>query len=162
MYIDRNYIRKAVLLLPIELRTPLTIALVSIIGNEFQMVYSRLQGRYNDLRYKLNNTSQVLYLGKVLNDAIDPALRRIEIRNTALSSTPVVRLYDREFETPLVLGTIILHDRSYYGVGDYDFQIIVPQLDELNTNNMNMLNAIVKYYKLAGKRALLTKEEIIN
>lgn len=162
MYIDRNYKRKALLLLPSELQRPLIAAFAEVTGAEIQNVYDRLLALYHDLNYKINHTSQVCFMETVLNDALDPIQRRIEIHNTVISSAIVPRLYDRIHESPIVLGVQILNDREHYNSGDYDMQVVVPQLADLTDDEINQLHANMLFYKLAGKRYLLTQTRIVE
>lgn len=158
----RDYSKKAILLLPDEMRKPLMNAYAQVLNTELQIVYQRLLRIYDDIIYKLSNNSQICYLQAVCNDAIDFDQRRIRIYSTRLSTVDVVKLFDRIFENPIVLGQVTLNDRAFYNVGAYDFQVVVPQLDELNDDQLNLLNANLLFYKLAGKRYIITKEFIEN
>lgn len=160
MYLDREYRKIGWLNLPSVFRTPLAGAIAEVMMQELQLVHTRIMARNNDVMYKIEHTSQVCYLQAALNDAIDPIQRRIKIFDTVISSAVVPRLYERVYNSPIVLGTIALNTREYYNIGSYDFQVVVPF--DLSSDETNKIKAWLQFYKLAGKRYLLTNVKIEN
>lgn len=102
--------------------------------------------RERDL-YNLTHNSQVCYLRKALNDEFDPQLRRIKIED----GTRNIRryIYQRNVNRPLYLGRMFLYLRGNYIDGGVDFVVVLPQGLEYDRYK---LEALVNFYKLAGKR----------
>jgi len=102
--------------------------------------------RERDL-YNLTHNSQVCYLRKVLNDEFDSQLRRIKIED----GTRNIRryIYQRNVNRPLYLGRMFLYLRGNYIDGGVDFVVVLPQGLEYDRYK---LEALVNFYKLAGKR----------
>lgn len=102
--------------------------------------------RERDL-YNLTHNSQVCYLRKALNDEFDPQLRRIKIED----GTRNIRryIYQRNVNRPLYLGRMFLYLRGNYIDGSVDFVVVLPRGLEYDKYK---LEALVNFYKLAGKR----------
>ena len=102
--------------------------------------------RERDL-YNLTHNSQVCYFRKALNDEFDPQLRRIKIED----GTRNIRryIYQRNVNRPLYLGRMFLYLRGNYIDGGVDFVVVLPRGLEYDTYK---LEALVNFYKLAGKR----------
>ena len=102
--------------------------------------------RERDL-YNLTHNSQVCYLRKALNDEFDPQLRRIKIED----GTRNIRryIYQRNVNIPLYLGRMFLYLRGNYIDGGVDFVVVLPRGLEYDKYK---LEALVNFYKLAGKR----------
>ena len=102
--------------------------------------------RERDL-YNLTHNSQVCYLRKALNDEFDPQLRRIKIED----GTRNIRryIYQRNVNRPLYLGRMFLYLRGNYIDGGVDFVVVLPRGLEYDKYR---LEALVNFYKLAGKR----------
>jgi len=102
--------------------------------------------RERDL-YNLTHNSQVCYLRKALNDEFDPQLRRIKIED----GTRNIRryIYQRNVNRPLYLGRMFLYLRGNYIDGGVDFVVVLPRGLEYDKYK---LEALVNFYKLAGKR----------
>ena len=102
--------------------------------------------RERDL-YNLTHNSQVCYLCKALNDEFDPQLRRIKIED----GTRNIRryIYQRNVNRPLYLGRMFLYLRGNYIDGGVDFVVVLPRGLEYDKYK---LEALVNFYKLAGKR----------
>jgi len=102
--------------------------------------------RERDL-YNLTHNSQVCYLRKALNDEFDPQLRRIKIED----GTRNIRryIYQRNVNRPLYLGRMFLYLRGNYIDGGVDFVVVLPRDLEYDKYK---LEALVNFYKLAGKR----------
>ena len=102
--------------------------------------------RERDL-YNLIHNSQVCYLRKALNDAFDPQLRRIKIEDGRQNQR--LYIYPRSANRPLYLGRVFLYQRGAYIDGGVDFIVVLPQGLEYDRYK---LEALVNFYKLAGKR----------
>jgi len=102
--------------------------------------------RERDL-YNLTHNSQVCYFRKALNDEFDPQLRRIKIED----GTRNIRryIYQRNVNRPLYLGRMFLYLRGNYIDGGVDFVVVLPRGLEYDKYK---LEALVNFYKLAGKR----------
>nr|DAV24518.1 MAG TPA: hypothetical protein [Caudoviricetes sp.] len=102
--------------------------------------------RERDL-YNLTHNSQVCYLRKALNDEFDPQLKRIKIED----GTRNIRryIYQRNINRPLYLGRMFLYLRGNYIDGGVDFVVVLPRGLEYDKYK---LEALVNFYKLAGKR----------
>lgn len=102
--------------------------------------------RERDL-YNLTHNSQVCYLRKALNDEFDSQLRRIKIED----GTRNIRryIYQRNVNRPLYLGRMFLYLRGNYIDGGVDFVVVLPRDLEYDKYK---LEALVNFYKLAGKR----------
>ena len=102
--------------------------------------------RERDL-YNLTHNSQVYYFRKALNDEFDPQLRRIKIED----GTRNIRryIYQRNVNRPLYLGRMFLYLRGNYIDGGVDFVVVLPRGLEYDKYK---LEALVNFYKLAGKR----------
>ena len=157
-----NLKRLALLALPTWLRRPLAGALiyagVAPLGRQLQQLRAFRQQTGQRLAY----SGQVCRLRAVLNDTLDPQLRRIAIVEDDWSpQRQWSRLYRREQGRWLMVGkrasgpALINRRHSDSSVGS-DFQIEVPR--ELQPCE-NRLRAIVNMYKLAGKRFEITYKQ---
>jgi hypothetical protein len=148
MWYSINYNRLVILLLPTFLRKPIIAAfLQSMVLPISNLHYQWLQKRERDW-YKINHTGQVCKLRKVLNDALDPTLRRIYIDDG--NSFPRKYIYTRAEEKPVFLGTMFIYQNSEYTNTGADFFVYVPQ--EIINTKIHELNALIVFYKLASKR----------
>ena len=102
--------------------------------------------RERDL-YNLAHNSQVCYLRKALNDEFDPQLRRIKIEDGRQKQR--LYIYPRSANKPLYLGKVFLYQRGAYIDGGVDFVVVLPLGLEYDRYK---LEALVNFYKLAGKR----------
>lgn len=140
-------------MLVIELRTTSVFSFVYAFIGGIIHLYNKQLDFDKDVSYKLQHTSQVWAIEKVLNDALDPFERRIYLSNIASNEiVPLQRDTDLE---PLILqddGTLAtpLYPDSGYEGSDYDFVVKAPL--SLSDNELYKLKALVNYYKLAGKR----------
>ena len=102
--------------------------------------------RERDL-YNLIHNSQVCYLRKALNDEFDPQLRRIKIEDGRQNQR--LYIYPRSANRPLYIGKVFLYQRGSYIDGGVDFVVVLPHGLEYDRYK---LEALVNFYKLAGKR----------
>jgi hypothetical protein len=148
MWFSIAYSRLGVLLIPTFLRKPLAVGFVQA----FLMPVSKLHYQFNQKRqadwYKLNHTGQVCYLRKVLNDALDVAQRRIYIDEG--NSFPRKYIYTRAEKKPVFLGKMFIYQNSEYTNTGVDFIVYAPA--EIIDTQINELNSLITFYKLASKR----------
>jgi hypothetical protein len=148
MWFSIDYSRLGVLLIPTFLRKPLAVGFVQA----FLMPVSKLHYQFNQKRqadwYKLNNTGQVCYLRKVLNDALDVAQRRIYIDEG--NSFPRKYIYTRTEKKPVFIGKMFIYQNSEYTNTGVDFIVYAPA--EILDTQFNELNSLITFYKLASKR----------
>ena len=102
--------------------------------------------RERDL-YNLAHNSQVCCLRKALNDEFDPQLRRIKIEDGRQKQR--LYIYPRSANRPLYIGKVFLYQRGDYSDGGVDFVVVLPRGLEYDKYR---LEALVNFYKLAGKR----------
>ena len=110
------------------------------------MLYEFQQARESDL-YNLEHNSQVRYLRKALNDEFDKVVRGINIEDGKQNAR--IYIYPRSANKPLYLGKIFLYQRGSYIDGGVDFIVVLPRDLEYDKYK---LEALVNFYKLAGKR----------
>ena len=111
-----------------------------------KLLYAFQQARTADL-YNLAHNSQVCYLRKALNDEFDPQQRRIRIEDGKQNER--LYIYPRSANRPLFLGKVFLYQRGDYIDGGVDFIVVIPQGLQYDKYK---LEALVNFYKLAGKR----------
>ena len=142
-----NIDKLLVLLTPTFLRKPKVVAWLRMLAIPLhKMLYKFQQARESDL-YNLAHNSQVCYLHKALNDEFDKVQRGISIEDGKQN----VRLYiyPRSANRPLYLGKVYLYQRGSYIDGGVDFVVVLPRDLEYDKYK---LEALVNFYKLAGKR----------
>ena len=142
-----NIDKLLVLLTPTFLRKPKLVAWLRTLAMPLNKLLDDFKvHRERDL-YNLTHNSQVCYLRKALNDEFDPQLRRIKIED----GTRNIRryIYQRNVNRPLYLGRMFLYLRGNYIDGGVDFVVVLPRGLEYDKYK---LEALVNFYKLAGKR----------
>lgn len=142
-----NIDKLLVLLTPTFLRKRKLVAWLRMLATPLhKLLYDFQQARQADL-YNLAHNSQVCYLRKALNDEFDPQLRRIKIED----GTRNIRryIYQRNVNRPLYLGRMFLYLQGNYIDGGVDFVVVLPRGLEYDKYK---LEALVNFYKLAGKR----------
>ena len=142
-----NIDKLLVLLTPTFLRKPKLVAWLRMLATPLhKLLYDFQRARQADF-YNLAHNSQVCYLRKALNDEFDPQLRRIKIED----GTRNIRryIYQRNVNRPLYLGRMFLYLRGNYIDGGVDFVVVLPRGLEYDKYK---LEALVNFYKLAGKR----------
>lgn len=142
-----NIDKLVVLLLPTFLRKPKLVAWLRTLATPLhKLLYAFQQARTADL-YNLAHNSQVCYLRKALNDEFDPQQRRIRIEDGKQNER--LYIYSRSANRPLFLGKVFLYQRGDYIDGGVDFIVVIPQGLQYDKYK---LEALVNFYKLAGKR----------
>jgi len=114
-----------------------------------------LLNRENNLK-RLQHNGQICYLRKALNDAFDTELRRITLAEGNRYTRKYI--YTNIEQQAQYLGTKYLRQSTDYADTGVDFRIVVPQGFDL-TNNKYQLQALVDFYKLAGKRYIIEVNE---
>ena len=142
-----NIDKLLVLLTPTFLRKPKLVAWLRTLATPLhKLLYDFQQARTSDL-YNLAHNSQVCYLRKALNDEFDSEQRRIRIEDGKQKQR--LYIYPRSANKPLYLGKLFLYQRGDYIDGGVDFIVALPK--DL-TYDKYKLEALVNFYKLAGKR----------
>ena len=134
-------------LTPTFLRKPKLVAWLRTLAMPLNNLLDDFKGHRERDLYNLTHNSQVCYLRKALNDEFDPQLRRIKIED----GTRNIRryIYQRNVNRPLYLGRMFLYLRGNYIDGGVDFVVVLPRGLEYDKYK---LEALVNFYKLAGKR----------
>jgi hypothetical protein len=152
-----DYAKLVVMLLPTWLRKERFIAFVSSMVAPLNSLSYRFTKKRNQDHYKLTHNGQVCYLRKVLNDAFDPTLRRIQIVDGNRYNS--MYIYTEAELKPKFLKTIHLRDESVYQNTGVDFLVLLPkQVYEIQKTQIHNsvrfydVESVVDYYKLASKR----------
>ena len=142
-----NIDKLLLLLTPTFLRKPKLIAWLRTLATPLhKLLYDFHNARISDL-YNLTHNSQVCYLRKSLNDEFDDEQRRIRIEDGRQKQR--LYIYPRSANKPLYIGKVFLYQRGDYIDGGVDFIVVLPK--DL-TYDKYKLEALVNFYKLAGKR----------
>ena len=142
-----NIDKLLILLTPTFLRKPKLVAWLRMLATPLlKVLYEFQRARQADL-YNLAHNSQVCYLRKALNDEFDDEQRRIRIEDGKQKQR--LYIYPRSANKPLYLGKLFLDQRGDYLDGGVDFIVVLPK--DL-TYDKYKLEALVNFYKLAGKR----------
>ena len=142
-----NIDKLLVLLTPTFLRKPKLVAWLRMLATPLHQVLYDFQRAHQADLYNLAHNSQVCYLRKALNDEFDDEQRRIRIEDGRQKQR--LYIYPRSANKPLYLGKIFLYQRGDYIDGGVDFIVVLPK--DL-TYDKYKLEALVNFYKLAGKR----------
>lgn len=149
----------AVLQLPIILRRSRLLAFVGVLLSPIGRLEALFDILREDVEYRMAHNSQVTKLRSLLNDLLDEELRRIEIADAEPAGGNVY-LYNRELEKPLHIPTrgtsITLYYRGYAPEKDINFVVTVPSDWQDDAALMARLQALVRAYKLASKRYIIT------
>ena len=142
-----NIDKLLVLLTPTFLRKPKLVAWLRMLATPLHKVlYDFQRARQADL-YNLAHNSQVCYLRKALNDEFDDEQRRIRIEDGRQKQR--LYIYPRSTNKPLYIGKVFLYQRGSYIDGGGDFIVV---LANGLAYDKYKLEALVNFYKLAGKR----------
>lgn len=142
-----NIDKLLVLLTPTFLRKPKLIAWLRTLATPLHKLLYNIQRASQADLYNLAHNSQVCYLRKALNDEFDDEQRRIRIEDGKQKQR--LYIYPRSANKPLYLGKVFLYQRGDYIDGGVDFIVVLPK--DL-TYDKYKLEALVNFYKLAGKR----------
>ena len=142
-----NIDKLLVLLTPTFLRKPKLIAWLRTLAMPLNKLLDDFKVHRERDFYNLAHNSQVCYLRKALNDEFDPQLRRIKIEDGRQNQR--LYIYPRSANRPLYIGKVFLYQRGSYIDGGVDFVVVLPHGLEYDRYK---LEALVNFYKLAGKR----------
>lgn len=148
MWYNLNYEKLVLLLTPTFLRNKTTIAFFTCLITPVSKLHYQWKLKRSEDWYKLNHTGQVCYLRKVLNDSLDPSLRRIFIDEG--NAFPRKYIYTRAEKKPVFLGKMFIYQNAEYVSTGADFNVYVPT--EIIKSSKNQLDALIVFYKLASKR----------
>ena len=142
-----NIDKLLVMLTPTFLRKPKLVAWLRTLATPLHKLLYDFQRAHQADLYNLAHNSQVCYLRKALNDEFDDEQRRIRIEDGKQKQR--LYIYPRSANKPLYLGKLFLYQRGDYIDGGVDFIVVLPK--DL-TYDKYKLEALVNFYKLAGKR----------
>lgn len=139
-------------LMPSFMRKPTFYAMLLALISPIEALYNKfIVNRATNL-YKLNHNSQVFSMQNVLNDRFDNTLRRIYITDGLTRDR--LYLYTRPENKPLYLQVYLYNSSDYADTG-IDFIVWVPGGVNLNDTDKTEMAALIKFYKLAGKRFII-------
>jgi hypothetical protein len=148
MWYKVEYNKLIVLMLPPFLRKAKLIGYIQALVAPIDTLYYKWTLLRKDNLYKVHHNGQICYLKKVLNDKLDPSLRRIYIVNGNRYKREY--LYTRPENRPRYLGTLFLNRNSDYADTGVDFIVIAPK--EIINSSPYELRVLIDFYKLGGKR----------
>jgi hypothetical protein len=148
MWYKVDFDKLGLLLLPTMLRKPVLYSFVRSMLSGVVSTYYQWQLFRNENLYKLRHTGQVCYLRKVLNDKLDPTLRRIIITDGQRFKRQYI--YTRAENKPNYLGKMYLRPSSDYQDSGVDFNVFAPL--SLVESSIYEMRALLDYYKAFGTR----------
>lgn len=138
-------------LLPDFIRKPVLYAWVRSLCYPVVKQYEEFsQNRVNNL-YKLNHTSQVFSITKVLNDRFDKNERRIYITD-GFTKERIYLHTNAEYKPKYLSTPIYLHNPEDYADTGVDFIVWLPNAVEMTPENLIEARAQVDFYKRGAKR----------
>jgi len=146
-----NFDRLANLFTPELLKKESMMAVLRCFMRPMTTIYNLFLSFKAETDYKLSHNSQVCYLQAVLNDAFDYSDRRIYIEDAPVLEWTRL-LWTEAEDKPIMLGVFMLQSEKFIGSDSIDFIVFVPNALGLNDNDFVKMNALLRYYKLAGKR----------
>lgn len=148
MWYNVNWDKLVLLLLPSFMRKPKIFGILkALISPVSSLHYKWFLNRDANLR-KLSYNGQRCYLRKALNDECDNELRRIYIGDTENAAPKYI--YTTAENLDIYLGTMYIDNEFNYSSGNTDFLVFAPQ--EVIDKKKNKLDALLNFYKLAGKK----------
>lgn len=148
MWYKVDYNKIVLLVLPAFLRKPIMAGYVTALITPIANLYDKWRVFRDDNLYKLHHTGQVCYLRKVLNDKLDPSLRRIYIGDGQRYKRKY--LYTKGENKPVFLKTMYMLEAADYADTGVDFNVWVPQ--SIIDGSIYEIIALVNFYKLGGKK----------
>lgn len=153
-----DYNRLVRLLLPTMLRKPIIQSFLDAMVTPVKTLYNAFNSYRKEADYKLNHNSQICYLQAVLNDSFDSDNRRIYIGDAPIEEWSRF-LWKESEDRPIMLpkndetsDAFMLQSERFIGANSLDFIVYAPNALNLNKNDLIKMNALIRYYKLAGKR----------
>ena len=153
-----NYKLLINMLLPHSICSDRQIAWLDVLLTPVKRLYVEFLSYRQQVNYRVEHTSQVVYLKKVLNDQFDKVDKRIGISDG--SKYDSVYIFRTDEKKPKYLQKIYLYDHLAYGDTGADFLVHIPADISIWTHSGSMAEcrSLLNYYKLAGKRYKLIKE----
>lgn len=157
-YFETDFKKLSALLLPTVLRKPKMIDWLQVLLAPLISLNAKFLVFRNQDLYKVRHNGQVCYLRKVLNDAFDNDLRRIQI--TDGNRYKPTYIYTEAEIKPKYLGELYLYDESVFEDTGADFLVLLPfeiwntHKKEIEIGNYKFyeIEALVNYYKLSSMR----------
>jgi hypothetical protein len=146
--------------LPIDFRQPDTISWLEVLLKPLKDLHTAFLQYRTEALYKINNTGQICYIQKVLNDAIDPYFRRIMVKNARVKMP--VYFYEPQENKPVSfyepadnLPVYFRENIDFEGAGA-DFIVYLhsdlqPGIPEVDARWFGQIHALIEYYKLFSK-----------
>ncbi|MBA4196593.1 MAG: hypothetical protein C0459_03470 [Chitinophaga sp.] len=136
-------------LLPSFLRTPKRVSYLKTLLSASKQLYQKFIIYATQKNYELEHNGQRYSIENVLNDRFDPIQRRIY--NSDGFNKDRIYIYGTIENKPLFLPKYIYGSDDYNDTG-IDFIVWIPNAIVLSADDVLELNALVKKYKLDGKR----------
>ena len=154
-----DYKRLINMLMPHALCKPVHRAWLNALIAPVKRLYLEFLNYRYQVNYRLEHTSQVVYLQTMLNHHFDSAAGdRIYI--TDGTKYDWIHLFRTDEKKSKFLHKMYLYDHLSYGETGADFQVHIPADVPLwvESGLMAECRSLLNYYKLAGKRYNLIKE----
>lgn len=148
MWYKVNYRRLVLLFLPTFLRKGLIVSIANACVTSISRMYASWVSFRDYNVYKIRHNGQVCYLRKVLNDKLDPSLRRIYIGDGYRYASKY--FYTRGEKKPRYFGGLFLRERSDYAYTGIDFNVFVSKT--IVDSQYYELVSTIETYKMAGKK----------
>jgi hypothetical protein len=138
------------LLLPSLLRRPRLVAWVTSLLSPVDYLYQQFLSYRLDTLCELSYNGQTALLEKALNDKLDPNLRRIVIRNSAVYLDSLYLNFKREAQPPVYAtsrseGRPLYPHRASEFAGQVGFTVYAPGLNAKDYQ----LNILIRRFKIA-------------
>lgn len=152
MWYSIDYNRLVCLLLPTFLRKAKLVAMLQAFLKPLDgLHYIWILFREANI-YKLEKTGQICYLRGALNDTFDPDFRRIYIDGSGGDAEKTFIYNPAENQTKY-LGTLYIRTALEFADNGADFLVYMPS--SIVATQIFELEALIDFYKLAGKRYLI-------
>lgn len=140
--------RLVLLLLPTFLRKQVMAQFIYSMVSPIKTIYNDWLAMRTSNLYILEHNGQVCYLRKVLNDAFDPELRRIEIADGNEFKRDYI--YTMAEQKPRFIGKFYIRSRLDYEGTGVDFIVKAPL--QIIQVQIYELEALINYYREGVKR----------
>lgn len=141
-------------LLPFTLRSKSVLSLLCALCIPFRLLYSGLISFKNEVSAELSYNSQYPSMQRLLNDKLDPTLRRILVEDDS-STVDGLFIYPEVYEDCILLEeaettnncTLITESSAW---GHNPFVVKLPAALFGNTDTLNQASRLIKKYKYYG------------
>lgn len=155
-----NWNRLAVEMLPIALRKPALLAIVTSMLRPLELLHLDFLNFRAASLYRVRHNSQIVYMESMLNDIFDPWQKRIRIVNTVFKTA--INFYEPEenkevfFFEPTDNKPVIFREQNELSGDGFDFMVFVPpalrpSIPSKETAMITRMRAEIDYYKLYSK-----------